>query len=158
MNKYGLYNKVIEASKTEDEGMFNAAARNWIEGADTVNFENNEANDLFNSAKYHCAAWRNKAINGRVGKLRMIECVRKIVEMNLPNPYDPNEKEPVIEEPVVEEPIVKEEKEEKTHVFGVVPNVHLGFEKYDGVEEPKQEEEQKPEETQKHIFGRKNRK
>ena len=123
MTNYELYEKVIEASKMEDEGAFNAAARNWIEGSESVNFEDLEANELFAAAKYHCAAWRNKAINGRVGKLRMIECVRKIIEKDLENPYPFEETK---EEPVEE---TKEEAKEEvtkiepkiTHVFGVVP-------------------------------------
>lgn len=113
MNSYELYNKVL-STVNEDEGTFNASARNWIESGKEPNFKDDEANELFYSARLACAAWRNKAINGRVSKLHMIECVRKIAKKNLDNPYDPNEK--------VEEPkIIEEPKEEKRHVLGVIP-------------------------------------
>ena len=119
MNSYELYNRVLSAVN-EDEGTFNACARNWIESGKDPNFKNDEANELFYTAKLACAAWRNKAINGRVSKGRMIDCVRKIAEMKLDNPYNPNEK---VEEPVlkVKEPEVVAKKEEKIHVLGVVP-------------------------------------
>jgi len=126
MNKYELYNRVVEM-KDADEGTFIACARNWIEGADESNFNNEEADELFAKAKQYCMLWRKEAINGRISKRRMIDCVRKIVEMNLPNPYDPNEQEPVVEEPVVEEPVVEEkkivlgvveDKKEERHIFG----------------------------------------
>lgn len=86
MSNYELYDRVIAALK-EDEGSFNAAARNWIEGVDEAPFDNEEAKELFSRAKYYCAAWRSKGINSRISKLRMIECVRKIAEMELGNPY-----------------------------------------------------------------------
>lgn len=86
MSNYELYDKVITALKA-DEGSFNAAARNWIEGVDEAPFDNEEAKELFSRAKYYCAAWRSKGINSRISKLRMIECVRKIAEMELGNPY-----------------------------------------------------------------------
>lgn len=86
MSNYELYDRVIAALK-EDEGNFNAAARNWIEGVEDAPFDNEEAKELFSRAKYYCAAWRSKGINSRISKLRMIECVRKIAEMELGNPY-----------------------------------------------------------------------
>ena len=86
MSNYELYDRVIAALK-EDEGNFNAAARNWIEGVDDAPFDNEEAKELFSRAKYYCAAWRSKSINSRISKQRMIECVRKIAEMELGNPY-----------------------------------------------------------------------
>lgn len=89
---YELYERVLEALK-EDEGSFNAAARNWTEGTETAPFENEEALELFAQAKRYCALWRSKAINGKVSKRRMIDCVRKIAEKNLPNPYQ-RKKEP----------------------------------------------------------------
>lgn len=134
MSNYKLYERVLSAIN-EDEGTFNAAARNWIEGADDAPFEDNEAKELFSTAKIACAAWRNKAINGRVSKIRMIECVRKIVEKNLPNPYpvekreygiDP-EKVKITDDPeaikgsTVKEHDAIEPNKEQVHVFGVVP-------------------------------------
>ena len=115
MNSYELYNRVLSAVN-EDEGTFNACARNWIESGKDPNFKNDEANELYYTAKMACNAWRSKAINGRVSKGKMINCVRKIAEMKLDNPYDPNEK---VKESVIEEPKVK--KEEKVHVLGVIP-------------------------------------
>lgn len=157
MNSYELYNKVL-ASVNMDEGTFNAAARNWVEGCDNAPFEDEEASDLFNTAKMACAAWRNKAINGRVSKIRMIECVRKIAAKNLSNPYDPNEKEKEV--PVKTEPI---------HVLGVIPednkesvtetqvNVNAKQEIAEKNYTDKTEKQEEPKE-EKRIFGkRKNR-
>ena len=101
MNKYGLYNRVLE-TMGGDEGTFIASIRNFVEGVDEVNFNNEEADELFAKAKQCCMFWRQGAINGRISKRRMVEAVRKIAEMGLPNPFDPNEQEPIIEEPVVE--------------------------------------------------------
>jgi hypothetical protein len=138
MNKYELYNKVLECLD-KDESTFNAVARNWIEGTNEANFKNEKAEELFIRAKQCCAIWRSGAINSRISKRRMIEYVREIAKMNLPNPYDPNEvvPEPVLfvqeepkavevkeEIPFTEKPVVAEEpvaKEEPTHVLGVVP-------------------------------------
>ena len=125
MSNHELYERVLSAIN-EDEGTFNASARNWIEGADSADFKNEEANQLFSTAKIACSAWRNKAINGRVSKLRMIECVRKIVEMNLPNPYPVETKEfginpekiKLADEP---EAIQGSTVKEPVHVLGVVP-------------------------------------
>ena len=145
MNSYELYNKVLSAMN-EDEGVFNAAARNWIESGKEPNFKNEEAKNLFYAAQIACKAWRNKAINGRVSKQRMIEYVRKIAEMNLANPYDPNEKTEEPENNQVKEPEVN--KKEEVHVLGVVPE-----EKNVVVKEPKEEPKE-----EKHLFGkRKNR-
>ena len=128
MSNYELYNRVLSALN-EDEGTFNASARNWIEGADSVSFEDEEANELFNMAKIACAAWRGKAINGRVSKLRMIECVRKIAEKNLPNPYpvetreygvDP-EKVKLVDDPEAIQGSTEKEEKKVKHMFGVIP-------------------------------------
>ena len=123
MSNYELYERVLSALK-EDEGTFNAAARNWIEGADDASFADNEANELFNMAKIACYAWRNKAINGRVSKHRMIEYVRKIAEKNLPNPYPDVKEYGVNPEKVklVDEPEAIQGSTVK-HVLGVVPEV-----------------------------------
>ena len=153
MSGYELYNKVLEAFDG-DEGTFNAAARNWIEGTNEVSFEDNEANELFYAAKIACAAWRNKAINGRISKIRMIENVRKIAEKHLPNPYaepieEPKEEhieesaEEIVEEPKAE---VVEEKPEPSHLIGVIP------EENHGIKEPEHRHEEKP-----NLFNRRKR-
>lgn len=98
MSNFELYEKVL-STLNDEESSFNAAARNWVEGADEAGFENEEANELFRQAKRHCAVWRSTAINSRISKFRMIDCVRKIAEMNLPNPYTEEPKEEVKEEP-----------------------------------------------------------
>ena len=141
MNSYELYKRVLEALK-EDEGTFNAAARNWIESGKDPNFKNDEANELFSTAKLCDAAWRNKAINGKVSKRKMIECVRKIAEMNLPNPYDPKEK---VEEPKIEEPVEKKVEEPKKHILGVIP-------------EAKAEEAGEENKEDKRLFGKRKNK
>ena len=126
MKEYELYNKLLEA-QNKDEGTFNAAVRNWIEGANEVHFEDEEANELFGKAKVCCAKWRNGSIDGRVSKQRMVEYVRQILKKNLPNPY----KKP-------SELVVSEKDEQKTsfeateskvkeqhdiqHVLGIVPD------------------------------------
>jgi len=117
MSNYELYEDVINGLDKEN---FSAYARNWIEGAEEAHFEDNEANELFINAKYLCRLWRSKAINGRVSKNRMIECVRKIAEKKLPNPYE-NPAAEVIEEPT-EKPA-----EEPTHILGVVPEEKTFF-------------------------------
>ena len=140
MNKYELYDRVLSAIN-EDEGTFNAAARNWVEGAEASNFNNETANELFAKAKQSCAAWRGGAINARISKRRMVDYVRQIVEMNLPNPYDPNEKDPdeEIVEPVIEEPA---KEEGKKHIFGVVDaeNIQPGKLKKEEIKEEQKEE------------------
>ena len=141
MSNYELYEKVL-SSLHEDEGTFNAAARNWIEGADDAPFESDEAKNLFYEAKLADAAWRSKAIYGRISKVRMINSVREIAEKNFPNPY---------EKPVEE--TKSEPEDQQKYVFGVVDNVKIenkiAEEIPNVVEEPKEE---------KHFFGkRKNR-
>lgn len=132
MSNYELYEKVLEALNG-DEGTFNAAARNWIEGADNVEFNNVVANDLFWTAKRYCAIWRSNAISSRISKIRMIECVRQLAEMGLPNPYQKEESKEIPEpadntkEEVKPAEIIKEEpkeeikKEEPKHILGVIP-------------------------------------
>lgn len=129
MNSYELYEKVLSAVN-EDEGTFNAAARNWIESGKEPDFKDDEAKNLYYAAKIACAAWRSNAINGRVSKRRMVDCVRKIAEMKLSNPYDKNEKaeeskeevtEEAVEKKVEAEEIKKEPEQERIHVLGVVP-------------------------------------
>ena len=163
MSNYELYNKVLSAVN-EDEGTFNAAARNWIESADAAPFEDEEAVDLFYTAKMACAAWRNKAINGRVSKLRMIESVRKIAAKKLANPYpEVEEKVEEIKEEVKPEEI-EEKVEEKKHIFGVIEDVMMGYEQYDGIDhekdaekEVKEESKEEPKEEKRFFNKRKNR-
>lgn len=150
MNNIELYNDVLNALN-KDEGSFNAAARNWIEGVDEAPFEDDEAKELFAKAKNYCAIWRSGAINSRVSKRRMIACVRQIAEKGLHNPYkdvdagfrllgvmpenteetqdNPDELLPV-EEPLensteeIETPAeieIVEKSQEVQHVLGVVP-------------------------------------
>ena len=155
MKKYDLYEKVMLAMK-EDESTFNAAARNWVEGAETADFGNEEANNLFYDAKMHCKAWRNKAINGRVSKQKMIDCIRKIAEMELPNPYDPNE---IDQEEILAQNETKQEeiKQEPMHILGVLPEEEIEIEVPD-IQIPEEElvEEkniEKPAEKE-HLFNR----
>lgn len=90
MSNYELYEKVITAFK-EEMDKFDAAARNWVEGAESVDFNNAEANELFGQAKMHCKTWRSNAINSRYAKVQMIDCIRKLAAMDLPNPYPKEE-------------------------------------------------------------------
>lgn len=126
MSNYELYEKVIEAYKS-GEDIFNAAARNWIEGTEEAKFESEEANELYRKAQYYRSVWRSKAINSRVSKIRMIECVRRIAEMDLPNPYPktkvlgvvPDEVKIVDDPEAIKGSAQAEKKAEK--VLGVVP-------------------------------------
>lgn len=150
MNSYELYNRVIE-TKDGDEGTFNACARNWIEGTEKAPFENEEALELYAAARHLCKLWRGNAINAKISKRRMIANVKKIADMNLPNPYDPNEKKPeVVEEtPAVAELVkAEEEKKEETkvHILGVLPDQEEKVEKK--VEAVAEEPEKK------HFFGK----
>lgn len=86
MNSAELYDNVL-AALHEDEGTFNAAVRNWIEGAEEPHFDDEEANELYARAKHHCVVWRSNAINSRYAKRQMVDCVRQIAEKGLHNPY-----------------------------------------------------------------------
>lgn len=121
MQNYELYSKVQEALN-KDEGTFNAAARNWIEQAEEANFKDQEANELFSKAKVCCVKWRKGSIDGRISKQRMIDCVRSIMEKNLPNPYTYVEEKTEKEEHK-EEKDATETKEQNTiqHLLGVIP-------------------------------------
>ena len=122
MQNYELYSKVQEALN-KDEGTFNAAARNWIEQAEEANFNDQEANELFSKAKVCCVKWRKGSIDGRISKQRMIDCVRSIMEKNLPNPYTYVEEKTEKEEEHKEEKAAIETKEQSTiqHLLGVIP-------------------------------------
>lgn len=86
MSNAELYDEVLKTLHDVNGG-FNAAARNWIEGTDDAPFEDEEAKELYAKAKYYCRVWRSNAINSRISKTRMIECVRQIAEKGLHNPY-----------------------------------------------------------------------
>lgn len=130
MTNEELYDKLIEAYQENDENHFAAAARNWVENAENAPFKNEEANALLGSAKHHRNLWISGGISSRVSKIRMIECVRKIMEMDIDNPYC--------------EPIIAKEKHEPKHILGVIPEIKS---------EPEIIPEEKP--AEKHIFKRK---
>lgn len=115
MSNYDLYEKVIEAFKSGDENLFNAAARNWSEQADDAPFEKAEDRDLFFKARRNYTLWKSGAINSRVSKIRMIDNVRQIAEKNLPNPYKKEVKKE--KEPVRVLGVVPEEEKEEKHIF-----------------------------------------
>jgi len=139
MNSYELYEKVIAASSL-DESAFNVAAKNWIGCTEEAPFEDENAKELYSKAKICYVKWKNKTIDGNISKQRMINYVREIAKMNLPNPYkweplivipveEPKEESKVelVEEPV-EEPktiaevnVFEEKKKEPQRVLGVVP-------------------------------------
>ena len=168
MRNYDLYNKLMEVSKLNDENAFNAAARNWVEGVKEAPFEDEKAKEMFLNAKHHACVWRSGAINSRVSKRRMLAEVRKIVDLELPNPYDPNEKdveeikEEVKEEPkaeIKEEPkkeVAAEKKEEPIKVLGVVPDAVVK-ETEDGKGEVEIKMPETKEEPEKHGIFRKKR-
>lgn len=125
-----LYDKAMHAY-TDPNETFNAHARNWIMAAEDAPFENAEAKELFYQAKRYCRIWMSGAINARISRLRMFECVGKIAEMGLPNPYPKEEPEEIkeeTEEPAEETVEVKKAEEEKAeekpevqHILGVIP-------------------------------------
>ena len=103
-----LYDKVIEAYKSGNENAFAAAARNWCEAGGSNPFKPNtkESNLYFDACRAY-RLWTSKSINARVSKRRMIDYVKQIAELDLPNPY-PEKKKRVV-------------KEEPEHVLGVLP-------------------------------------
>lgn len=130
MSNYELYEDVINGLDKEN---FSAYARNWIAGAEEAHFEDMEANELFANAKRYFHLWCSNAINSRISKQRMVECVRKIAEKNLPNPYAPEMREygvdpeqvKIVDDPeAIKGSTVKEEPE---HVLGVVPEEKTFF-------------------------------
>ena len=134
MSNAELYYKVVEAYRSGDENYFTASVRNWLYNADEAPFENSKARDLFAKAKVCYAHWKNKAIDGRVSKIRMIAYATNIIEMELPNPYktvEEIEAEKPVEEIHEEEHIKEPEEEiqhenngtvgEPIHVLGVLP-------------------------------------
>lgn len=130
-----LYDGVISAYKSGDDGVFVARARNWIAAADSNPFlENTVARDLFNNAVQAYSRWQKKNINFRYSKIQMVEFVRKIAELDLPNPYiktaEQKETEPITVQEV-------------THIFGVV-----------GDEKPAQKRQSKKPATKKPAKAR----
>ena len=121
MSNEELYDKVVAAFKSGDENLFNASARNWIEGAEEAPFENAHAKDVFMAAKSDDRLWRSGAINGRVSKIRMIKKVHEIMEMNLPNPYKKSEevKKVSVKPEPKKEPAPQKE---PSHIMGVIPD------------------------------------
>ena len=87
---YKLYEEMLEAYKTNSD-TFISAAINWVEAVNETPFENEEARRLFFKAKKYNRNWRNGGIDTRSAKRNMIEMVRQIAAMNLPNPHNPEE-------------------------------------------------------------------
>ena len=103
-----LYDKVIAAYKSGDENAMNAAARNWVESCPDNPFEpGTEANNLYFEACRNYRLWKGNGISSRVSKVRMINRVKSIAALDLPNPYD--------------KPKKKVKKEEPVHVLGIIP-------------------------------------
>lgn len=102
-----LYDKLLYAYKSGNEELFAASTRNWLtEEGENPFEENSPAYQLYFTALMYYKKWRAKVINYRNSKVQMIECAKKIAELNLPNPY-PEEQHVVEPEPV--------------HVLGVMP-------------------------------------
>ena len=148
MTNSELYLKVLDAYKSNDENYFTAAAINWVQNAESAPFEDSSVRELFSKAKANCKTWRSQAINRRVSKIRMIQNIRDIAEMNLPDPYLKDKEttdEPIIvwvtEDPVlervedhvdaadktsVEETVQKTPvRKEPQHILGVVPERNI---------------------------------
>ena len=89
---YETYKTMIDSYKNND-GRFEAAARNWIEDSEACPFDIKDARELFFNAKKYCRKWRNGGIDSRSSKRNMVECVRRIAEMNIGYPYELIEKE-----------------------------------------------------------------
>ena len=97
---YELYEKVLNAYKNGTKEEFSIAATAWVEHANENPYTNREAHLLFFNAKKYYRAWRNQGIDMRSAKRNMVACVRKIIEMELSNPYKKEKKE----EKKIEEP------------------------------------------------------
>lgn len=117
---YELYENVIKAYHENNNELFIAAARNWIEGTSENPFENREAHEYFFNANKSYRAWIRGGIDSRSAKVRMISNIRKIAEMGLPNPYDKNEKPKKIKKSIEikmpEKDVTKEEQTEDMRV------------------------------------------
>ena len=116
-----LYDKVIASQN--DENLFAAAARNWLEaGGDNPFAPDTEAHNLYFNACMAYKTWQAGAINARVSKRRMVNYVRQIAELNLPNPYVVKKQKRIIAEP-------------ETVVLGVVPDKKKKHRFFKGEEE-----------------------
>lgn len=121
-----LYEKMIAASKTTDEGLFVASARNWLAASEENPFnESSPAFDLYFKAKRCFTTWQSKAINYRNSKRQMIEYAKQLAALDLPSPYPEEKHEEMAQESVEEqhEEVVAPsvQNENVTHVLGVIP-------------------------------------
>lgn len=94
---FELYDKLINAYKSENEDSFSAAARNWIEAEENAPFNNDEYNEFYYAAKRNCRIWRSNAINSRSARVKMINNVRELMKLGVPNPYTPEPQESAAE-------------------------------------------------------------
>ena len=153
---YELYEQMMEAFKLNDEGLFVARARNFIAARSENPFPlGTPAADLYFSAAKAFDFWQKRTINYRNSKKQMVEFLRKLAAMDLPNPYKVNEN---VEEKHEEITEIKEEEKnieyvpavttpiETIHVLGVVPEEIV-------VTEEKHEEVQAEEEKTEPIVA-----
>lgn len=121
-----LYEKMIAASKTTDEGLFVASARNWLAASEENPFnESSPAFDLYFKAKRCFTTWQSKAINYRNSKRQMIEYAKQLAALDLPSPYPEEKHEEMAQESVEEQhkEVVapSAQSENVTHILGVIP-------------------------------------
>ena len=164
---YELYEQMIEAYKLNDEGLFVARARNFIAaGAENPFPLGTPAADLYFSAAKAFDFWQKRTINYRNSKKQMVEFLRKLAAMDLPNPYRTNENSEVNTEEITE---TKEEEKpvenfsavanstETVYVLGVLPEDVVATEpkKESLIEESKAEEVLNIEEKKEPVFSKK---
>lgn len=105
---YELYEQMIAAYKTGDDGQFIPAARRWFQKCAVNPFqEDTEAHEQYFQADRHFGYWTAGGINSRVSKQRFIEALRNIAKLDAANPHEKDEPEGKKPEPV--------------HVLGVMP-------------------------------------
>lgn len=132
---YELYEEMVKAQN--DERLFSAAVRNFLEACEENPFEG-EAHQYFFEMKKYYKKWRNGGIDMRSSKRNMVAAGHKLMTLNLPNPFIKGEETfaepaelPKIEEPAVEQKINEPEitpaelKEDMDWLMANMVNAHL---------------------------------
>ena len=120
--------EIYEALKSDIN--FEANVINWM-GADLPNpfKEGTPERELYFKAKKCYRRWRAGGIDSRSGKKYMFEYIKRLMALDIPNPY---EKEPLVQVTITPE---EELEEQPKKILGVLPDKkksRLSFFKKDG--------------------------
>lgn len=162
MNLEEIYDKVLEAYHENKNDKFEGRCFVWAEKAHENPFEEGSpARDLFFYAQLDYAKCAKKTIDCRRARVMFCENMKKIAELNLPNPYRTEQaEEHKVVTPEVQDTIQLEEPE---YVLGVVPNQEIDDYTVQVTEAPEEkpeepvsepEPEKEPEQAPKKLFGR----